>query len=393
MKKILIIGGGASGLMAGLTAAKEGAQVTILERREKPGSKLLGTGNGHCNYTNKYFDLSCYYNEHETFLSKAFAIFDNTDAVNYFHEMGVLTREKNGYCYPYSMRASSVPEAFSFYLLKENAEIYTNVNLLSLSKKDKKWTAKTDRGTYSADSVIIAAGTAASVSKYDATINGMIEGAGHHIKDFRPALTYLKIRQKAFGKAAGVRFPVKIELYMDDQYIAGESGELQITSKGISGICVFQLSRYISKNPGAISYCNIDFMPDHSYDDIKSFLYQRRSIEHDINLEVLMNGILPEKLTAALKSLQYGKKSLESFIGLIKNCRVDITGTGEISESQVLCGGVDTNEIDPATMCSKICDGLYFCGEIIDIDGKCGGYNLQWAWTSGYIAGKSAAQK
>ena len=387
MNEVLVIGGGASGLMAALTAAKQGAKVTLLEKNDRIGRKLSGTGNGRCNFTNKQLDSSCYYHAKDDFLSAAFSQFDNQSVIDFFQENGILVREKNGYCYPYSMRAEAVTEMFRLQLLKENVHLCTGETVQDFFRSKRKWTVQTQNKAFATDHLIVAAGTAASVSGYTEQVLTSIRRCGHHIIPFGPALTWLKVRQKAIKQAAGVRFPVKIDLYLDGEKAMSETGELQITSKGISGICVFQLSRYITKNPDKQAWCLIDFLPDVPEDKLQKLLLQKKNME----IRSQMNGLLPDKLTAALLALSGHKP--EALPGLIRRCRLDIEGTGSISESQVLCGGVDTRELDPETLRSKCCKDLWFCGEIVDIDGKCGGYNLQWAWTSGYLSGKSAAKR
>ncbi len=297
-----------------------------------------------------------------------------------------MVREKNGYCYPYSMRAESVTEMFRQQLRKENVRLCTGETVQDFFRSKGKWTVQTQNKAFTAERLIVAAGTAASVSGYTEQLLTSIRRCGHHIIPFGPALTWLKVRQKAIKLAAGVRFPVKIDLYLDGEKIISETGELQITARGISGICVFQLSRYITKNPDKQACCLIDFLPDVSEETLQKMLMQKQ----DMEIRAQMNGLLPDKLTAALLALAGSHP--EALPGMIRRCRLDIDGTGGVSESQVLCGGVDTRELDPETLRSKRCENLWFCGEIVDIDGKCGGYNLQWAWTSGYLAGKSAAK-
>lgn len=400
MKKIVIIGGGASGLMAAYTALKNGAKVIIIEKKDRTGTKILATGNGHCNYTNDFFNNECYYGENSNFLEQAFKQFDNKSTVDFFEENGILSRCKNGYIYPYNMEAASVVNMFRTVLSIDKLDIMTETTVESISKSGDKWYILTDKGRITADAVIISCGSNASQKKdLNSQIIKQIIALGHSFIPQKPALTYFKVKEEEIKLASGVRFPVNVKLISEQNIIAEETGELQITSRGISGICIFQLSRFVSKSGKKDFKIAIDFMPDYSREDINSIVY--RKINSGIDIEEMFNGILPKKLIIALakmvdlkiaKPLINQKKQLSEFVLTIKNCILNITGTGDVSESQCLTGGVDVNEIDSSTMESKINKGLYFSGEIIDIDGKCGGYNLQWAWTSGYIAGNNASK-
>lgn len=401
MKKVIIIGGGASGLMAAYIALKNNAKVVIIEKKERIGSKILATGNGHCNFTNEHLDTDCYYNENEEFLNTAFSVFNNKSAIEFFDKIGVPARNKNGYFYPYNLEASSVLNAFRTVLNNEQIKIYTETNVISINQTNKNWSVITDKGNFTADSIIISCGTNASIKKdLNSSIIKQLSKLGHNINSFKPALTYLKIKEDELKLAAGVRFPVNISLLCDEKTIAKETGELQITSRGISGICVFQLSRFVSGSKLSNYKCVIDFMPDFNKEDINQLIYNKLKFNTAMNIEELFNGIIPKKLIIALAKLSdlsiskpaYNQiKELNAFIANIKNCKLTIIGTGDISDSQCLTGGIRVDEINPLTMESLKNKGLYFSGEVIDIDGKCGGYNLQWAWTSGYIAGLNAS--
>lgn len=402
MKKIIIIGGGASGLMAAVTALKNGAEVIIIEKKDRIGTKILATGNGHCNFTNNLLNVGCYYDINSDFLSDAFRIFNNESAVDFFDSIGVPSREKNGYYYPYNMEASSILNAFRALIDSDKVHLFTETNITAIYKKNEYWVVRTDKESITGDAVIIACGTNASSKKdLNSTIAEIVIQAGHNVSKFRPALTYLKVKDECIKIAAGVRFPVNIKLLSGDKIFCSESGELQITSRGISGICVFQLSRFVSTNPHIKFICCIDFMPDYDCNEINNMVYSKLNLKNTMNIEELFNGILPKKLVLSIakmvnltinKPVSKQTDKLNQFILMIKECKIEIAGTGDISESQCLCGGVRVNEIDSKTMESKFNKGMYFAGEIIDVDGKCGGYNLQWAWTSGYIAGISASK-
>lgn len=402
MKNVIIIGGGASGLMAAYMALKNNAKVVIIEKKDRIGSKILATGNGHCNFTNEYLNTDCYYNDSKEFINKAFALFDNKSIIEFFNTIGVPSKNKNSYYYPYSMEASSVLNAFRTIISSEKLTVVTEANILSLNNAYNSWNVITDKGTFKADSLIISCGSNASSKKdLNSSVIKQIISLGHIFYNQKPALTYFKIKEEDLKLAAGVRFQVNISLLSDDRLITEEMGELQITARGISGICVFQLSRFVSRNPDGNYKCEIDFMPEYSIEDINGIVYGKLRLKTDMNVEEMFNGILPKKLIIALakmaglsigKAVYLQEKKLNKFIKLIKKCCINIIGTGDISESQCLTGGVSTSEINPLTMESLIQDNLYFSGEIIDVDGKCGGYNLQWAWTSGYIAGLNASK-
>lgn len=402
MKKILIIGAGASGLMAAYTAAKSGAEVVIFEKKNKIASKLLATGNGHCNFTNVDLKPDYYYDIPKNLLEDAFSIFDNNDTIDFFEEIGVPCRYKGTYLYPYNMEATSVVNAFINVLNRIGIKIYKEQEVLSIKKYKSGWNIITDMGDFYADSIIISCGTNASYKKdISGNIFNEIKKMGIRCVPQAPALTYLKVREKDILLASGVRFPVNISLFCDNKLIKKESGELQISSKGISGICAFQLSRYVSRNADKSFSCSIDYMPEYSFSDIKYLISKKLSSDY-LYLREIFNGILPGKLILALAKIsgldtnkKYTSKNreLSSFISVIKKCILNIQGTGEVFEAQCLTGGVDVKEINFHTMEAKKHKGLFFTGEIVDVDGMCGGYNLQWAWTSGYIAGLNASKE
>ena len=404
---VVVIGGGAAGLMAAISAARAGAKVVILEHKEKTGKKILSTGNGKCNYTNEKQDIICYRGEHPDFAMSVFKQFGFSETVTFFEEIGVTPKVKNGYYYPASEQATAVLEVLrleaNYLRVKEVCEC----EIKQINPADNSFFLETSVGGYTGKSVIFATGLlAAPKSGSDGTSFPYIERLGHHFIDVVPALVPLQGKQAFFKQIAGIRAEIRADLYVGNAKIASEYGELQLTDYGVSGIPVFQLSRYATKalKVGQKVYMILDFMPHTSMEEA-ILLFERRlhKAEQKKTICECFVGLFNKKLAEVFikeAGISLGdspkKVTDEQIVHLaetVKGLRVDITGSKSFEQAQVCAGGVDTEEISAQTMESKIVPGVYFAGELVDIDGMCGGYNLQWAWSSGYIAGLHAAQR
>ena len=404
---VVVIGGGAAGLMAAISAARDGAKVVILEHKEKTGKKILSTGNGKCNYTNEKQDITCYRGEHPDFVMAVFEQFGFPETVAFFEEIGVTPKVKNGYYYPASEQATAVLEVLrleaNYLRVKEVCEC----EIKSIKQADEGFFLGTSTGDYVGRSVIFATGLlAAPKSGSDGTIFPYIEKLGHHFIDVVPALVPLQGKQAFFKQIAGIRAEIQADLYVENEKIADENGELQLTDYGVSGIPIFQLSRYATKalKAGKKVHIMLDFLSNLSFEETVA-LFERRlhKMEQKKTICECFVGLFNRKLAEVLikeADISLGdspkKLSQEQIVRLAelaKGLRVDITGSKSFEQAQVCAGGVDTEEICPKTMESKLVSGVYFAGELVDIDGMCGGYNLQWAWSSGYVAGLHAAKR
>ncbi len=404
MSKVTVIGGGASGIMAAITAAKHGAEVMILEHKDRIGKKILMTGNGKCNLSNLSFSIENYYSDSPAFIPTIFEQFNERDTCTFFEELGLCIKNRNGYLYPMSEQASTVLDLLRMELEYRNVEIVTACNVKRVVNHKQQFTITTDKGTFQSDCVILACGGMANPnSGSDGSGYEMAKKFGHSVISPLPALVQLRCVGNYFKAIAGVRCEAKLILYVDGAMVKEEHGELQLTDYGISGIPVFQLSRLAAK---AIDIhkkviVKIDLLPVMTKTCIIAFIkksstYRDRTIEEAmlglINKKLLYllwkkNGIKPEMKLSNLQNSQ-----IEKLVETIKEWKVEVNATNSFLNAQVCCGGVDCREVTKTCESKKV-PGLFMTGELLDVDGICGGYNLQWAWSTGFIAGKASAKR
>lgn len=392
--KVIIIGAGAAGLTAAINAAKSGAKVTVLEHENKPGKKILVTGNGKCNITNTNLNYEKYYGD-RAFITKVLESFGVQDTLDFFGDMGIVTKDKNGYIYPASEQASTVLNTLRDTAINLGVSIKTNNKVEKIEKAKDGFYIHIGIVLH-CDKLIIATG-GMSFPKTGSTGDGYkwAKEFGHNIIEPKPALTSLVCQNNSLLKAAGVRVHGKVSVITDDKKMGDDTGELQITDYGISGIPVFNISRLANSGSEII----IDFMPQISFDDVENMIkdiFMKRSF---MSVSAVLNGILNEKLSLSIlesvninksqKAEEISAEQLRELVKKIKGYKVIIKSRRGFDYAQVTQGGIDTSEINADTMESKLFQGLYFAGEIIDVDGICGGYNLQFAWATGAIAGRN----
>lgn len=401
MRKVIVIGAGASGLMAAIMAARNGCEVTLLEAMDKPARKLLMTGNGRCNLTNtEYSRGDCYRGGNQTFVSDILSRFDYQDTIRFFQEIGVLLQNRNGWIYPVTDQAASVVDCLLLEVGQLPIKCKYREKVQDLKKDGEKWQVITDGWHYEADAVILACGgKAAPVTGSDGSGYGLAAKLGHHVINPIPALVALKCREGVCRKLSGLRTRVRITVqtqHKDRRDVYTDVGELQWTDYGISGIVVFQLSRYVSEtlSQGGTAGAELDLLTSVSEEELCDLLGHRCETK---SISDALIGILPKKMIPVILEVSqiFDQKPKEDNIKylckVIKHFPLTFTDTRGFEAAQVCAGGVDTCEIDAATMESRLQKGIYFSGEILDVDGICGGYNLQWAWSTGAIAGKAAA--
>lgn len=404
MRTVAVIGGGASGMMAAVTAASEGARVILLEHKDRIGKKILSTGNGRCNFTNIHQEPICYHSEDPLFPWEVVERFNAQAVISFFLQLGVYSKNRNGYIYPNSDQASAVLDAFRMELDRLKVEIRTGVECREIRTGKKGFTVLTDQGPVRADRVILCAGSkAAPTTGSDGSGYDLAKKLGHRILPVLPALTALKCEEKFFKSIAGVRANGSVSIWSGGECIAKDTGEIQLTDYGISGIPVFQVSRYASKllyekkETDAV----LDFMPDFTKTQTDAFLRARAKTRPDKSAEMFLIGLFHKKLCdlwirlseipRQRKTGELTEDEIARLTDLIKEFRVRVRETNPYDKAQVCCGGVDTREVNPETLESVYVPGVYFAGEILDVDGMCGGYNLTFAWASGYVAGKAAS--
>lgn len=404
MRHVAVIGGGAAGMMAAITAAREGVKVTILEHKDRIGKKILSTGNGRCNFTNTFQTPACYRSDNRDFAWNIIQKFNVEKTISFFKELGIYPKDRNGYLYPYSDQAAAILEVLQIEIAKLDICVMTEINVLDIQPVKRGIHVTTDKKTITVDSVILACGSkAAPVTGSDGSGYQLAKLLGHRIVPVLPALVQLRCAEKFYKSISGVRVQGTVEIYADDISLASDTGEIQLTNYGISGIPVFQVSRYAAKaiyQKQSVTAV-LNFMPDMNKDEFLSFLQERITLCPHKTLDEFFTGIFPKKLCELwirlsrlpkeMRVSDLSGEQLEKLVLLIQHLRTHITETNAFEQAQICCGGVDTTEINPDTLESNYVPGIYFAGELLDVDGICGGYNLQWAWSSGFVAGKEAA--
>ncbi len=410
-KQVAVIGGGASGLTAAIWAARSGASVIILEHTDRVGKKILSTGNGRCNLTNAKIQASCYRSGDPQFPMEAIRQFGWKDTLRWFSSMGLLCHcRMESYYYPLSDQASAVLDCLRMECSRLGVVIRTGVQPDEIrpvrESRGLAYQILTDRGEVRADAVILACGSkAAPNTGSDGSGYALARSLGHRIIKPLPALVQLRCQGNHYRQLAGIRTDAGLRLLVGDQELWQERGELQITDYGISGIPVFQLSRFAARglDEGRKVRVMIDFLPFMDRKESRIFLERRFADFGDRSGEDFFTGVLHKKLAAVLLKMSgirpdqpassASLRQREHLLRAIKEYEAQVSSVNPFANAQVCCGGVDVRQVDPATMESKLREELYFAGEILDVDGICGGYNLQWAWSSGKAAGCRAAQK
>ena len=397
-----IIGGGASGMCTALAAAQNpNAQVHIFERQARVGRKLLATGNGRCNLTNMHADPCHYHGEMPEFSAPALSAFSAEKTIAWFRDIGLYTViEDSGRVYPYSDQANSVVDVLRFALSKPNITLHSGCEVGHIRKTKDCFTVTAGEECFHFDKLIVACGGLAG-SKLGGSMSGyrLLKQMGHRITALRPALVQIKSSWSGCASLKGVRANCAAAICCDGSVLRESVGELQFTEYGISGPVVFEISRDACRTKGNW-ICRLDFLPEMSEMSLWQELFRRRGT--DLPTEELLTGILHNRLGRVLTKAAgvlpnqpisaLNDYQLQQVCEAVKGFEISLTEPMGMDSAQVTAGGVVTREFDPYTMQSKLVQGLFACGEVLDIDGDCGGYNLQWAWSSGYVAGSHAGK-
>ena len=392
MKKVVIIGGGASGMMAAIQAARTGAAVTLLEHNEKPGKKILATGNGRCNLTNLVQEPSRYRSSQPDFPWKIITQYPLEDTLVFFSELGIYTKDRNGWVYPYSDQAAGVAQVLELEARHQKVKIKTTEEVTDILREDGQYLVKTATWQYPCDSVIISCGSSASnVEGSSTTGYELAEKLGHTVVKPLPSLCGIRGKDNYYAKWAGSRMDGRITLEIDGETVGEEQGEILFTEYGISGIGVFQLSRYAVRgtDEGKIATYHLDLLPQLTKEELVKLLLDRQQAGSYKNPQELLIGLLPRKMIDVLVKKTYEPEKIAE---RLKDWQVPVKGAYALQQAQICSGGVDPRELTEQLE-SRLHLGIYFTGEVIDVDGPCGGYNLQWAWSSGAVAGRAAAEE
>lgn len=396
---VIIIGGGASGLMAAITAARNGHAVTLLERQARVGRKLLSTGNGRCNLTNLNMGLPYYHGQSPDFICPALSALDLNATLQFFRQLGLLTvSESNGRVYPYSDQAGSVVDILRFAADAAGVVTRTGFEVTELKKTKRGFSVLSDGETLSADRVIVCCGGMAG-GKLGGTRSGymLLQSLGHSVTKLYPALVQIKTDNTYVKALKGIRANADLRLCRGQETIAASRGETQFTDFGVSGPAAFEISRAAATEKGPLTL-RIDLLPQMESGDIVTLLHQRIDAMPELTMENLLAGVLHNRLgrtilrcagfslTDSITPLSHS--DLLKIANTAKGFTLPVIGVLGFDGAQITVGGVRTSEFDAATLQSRLIPGLYAAGEVLDIDGDCGGYNLQWAWSSGYLAGQ-----
>ncbi len=403
MSDIVIIGGGPSGIMTAIKAKNKNNKVIVLEKNSTPLKKLLMTGNGKCNYFNEVFSLNNYHSKNIELVNEIISDNNLNTVKDYFDEIGIIPKIKNGYYYPFSNQAITIKNALITEAKTKGIDIICNSEVIDIEKKDK-FIIKCTNKEYKCDKLVISMGSKAyPKTGSDGLGYKLLEKLGHSIIKPLPALVQLESNFKYLKELSGVRTDVYMELFEDDKYISSETGELQFTDYGISGICTFNLSHFVTrsleeKKKEVIKVNLVPFIDTL----ITPWMDQYSKKNKHKNITELLEGFLNYKLVNVIiklsnldKNSYYSDLTNEEKLELCKNLRslkINITGTKSFDNAQICNGGIPLTEINTKTMESKIVKDLYITGELLDMNGNCGGYNLTTCWISGILAGKAIGE-
>lgn len=405
MPKVLIIGGGAAGMMAAIASKRNGADVTVLERNNRVGKKILATGNGRCNYTNVNLNIDNFHGENPKFAYSSLSKFSVEDTMNFFERLGITPAiEDNGKVFPLSFQSSSILDVLRFELEDLGIEVLTDSFVSDIRKEDRFILTLNNGKKIYGDKVILATGgNAAPNTGSDGYGYKLANSLGHTIVDVFPGLVQLKLEGDIFKQVDGVKVLGKASLYKEGELIKKDIGDILFTNYGISGPPILQISRTALEylNSGCKVELGVSIIHTKTQEELYDYLKYRFGFMSKKTIEIGLIGLINKRLIIPiLKEIGIDKKiqvahltneEVRRLSTILTDWRFNIIGSKSWKDAQVTAGGVSTDEIDSSTMESKFTKGLYFAGELIDIDGDCGGFNLQWAWSSGYVAGKSAA--
>ena len=398
-----IIGAGASGMAAALAASEQPeAQVILMERQARVGRKLQATGNGRCNLTNLHANCGGYHGQEPGFWDTALERFGPEETLCWFRGLGLFTvAEESGRVYPYSDQANSVVDVLRFALDRPNIELKTGFEVEKAKRTPAGFRVESTCETVECQRLIVACGGLAG-TKLGGSMSGykLLRSLGHHCTKLRPALVQIKTGWSGVAALKGVRANCRAEIFRGHNLISQSTGELQFTEYGLSGPVIFEISRDVCLGDGDWK-CRLDFLPEVSLEELAGELLRRKSTR--LPVSELLTGILHNRLGRVLTqaagiggngpAAEVPEDSLWNLAETVKGFEVSLSEPLGMDSAQVTAGGILTSEFDPETMESRLAPGLFACGEVLDVDGDCGGYTLQWAWSSGRLAGEYAGRK
>jgi len=393
---MIIIGAGAAGLVAAIGCAKVGLDVLLLEQNSKVGKKILVSGNGKCNIDNKYISDNRFHGQNPDFIKEVLKDHDFNVVEKFFTSIGLeLIEGKEGKMFPMSLQASSVVELLEYEAKRSGVEIRCECCVTSIEKKDDTFIVETSQGNKTSHKLLLASGSPAAPQ-----LGGSNSGyafatkMGHSLIPRHPSLVQLCSEENWVKACAGVKVAGIAQLYANGEYITEKRGDLLFTNYGISGLAILDLSREVSTRLANYDYCelSLDLIPELSKEKITNLLLNRIKKEGTKPINLWLQGVLNKKLIHIILEQskckvktenELNRKEIGKLVYAIKNLKLSINDTKGFKGAEVATGGVDTREVDPQTMESKLVSNLYFAGEILDVDGERGGFNFHFAWVSG----------
>ncbi|AFL67990.1 NAD(P)/FAD-dependent oxidoreductase [Sulfurospirillum barnesii] len=403
MKRVGIVGAGASGLVCAIEAARKGHKVSLFEKNSKVGRKILATGNGKCNISNLNISLSRYHGESVATIKEVLKRFDTVTCKSFFAKLGLEMREgEAGKLYPMSHQASSVVDLLLHEARSLGVDIFLESEVKSIAHQQGAFCLHVKEQSYLFDACVIGTGSLAmpnlgsSGSGY-----GFAQSFGHRLVEPYPSLVQCVCDEASIERASGVKMEARVELYIENQKVQSVQGDLLFTAYGLSGSAILEISRNVSyaclKQERV--HVILDLMPTLSKEALQSLLQKRLSLAKGKSLSLWLEGIIPKKLALMIlekekllhvkDASQLSMKELKKIVFALKALSLHVKETKGFESAEVCAGGVDMSEIEPKNLMSRKIKELYFCGEVLDVDGDCGGFNLHFAWASGFCVGQS----
>lgn len=402
MGNMIVVGAGAAGLVAAITSARAGYSVLLLEQNSKIGKKILVSGNGKCNIDNKYISPNRFHSQNPEFIDEVLSGYDFEVVETFFTSIGLtLVEGGEGKMFPMSMQASSVVELLEYEAKRVGVQIVCDCAVAAIDKKGKAFMLETSKGTKECEQLLLASGSPAAPQ-----LGGSNSGyafatkMGHSLIPRHPSLVQLCSEEEWVKECAGVKVAGVAKLYANGEYITEKKGDLLFTTYGISGLAILDLSREVSTRLANFDYCelSLDLMPKLNKEKLTNLLLNRIQDESLKPIGLWLQGVMNKKLIPPVleqsKSKikvenQLNRKEINKLVHTIKNLKLSISDTKGFKGAEVATGGIDTSEVNPQTMESKLVSNLFFAGEILDVDGDRGGFNFHFAWVSGLRVNKN----
>ena len=403
---MIIIGAGAAGLAAAITLGRAGRQVILLEQNGKIGKKILVSGNGKCNITNKYIDITRFHSQNPDFVAKLLDGYGLKRIERFFTSLGLeLIEGKEGKMFPMSLQASSVVALLEYEAQRAGVQIICDCTVTDIEREGEGFHLETTQGTKNCGHLLITSGSLAA-PQLGGNSSGYAFAAkmGHTLIPRHPSLVQLCSEEAWVKSCAGVKVAGSVTLYANGEQIASREGDILFTNYGISGLAILDLSREVSSRLASFDYCelSLDLMPMLSKEKLTNLLLSRIDKESQKSLILWLQGVIHKKLIPILLAQSKCKSSVEGnlnhkeinkLVHTVKHLKLSLSGTRGWKGAEVATGGIDTREINPQTLESTLVPNLYFGGEVLDVDGDRGGFNFHFAWVCGFKAGAISDKK